>query len=374
MNFFADVKGDQAELYGPIQTPKWTQDTVAEKLDLKPENVSVGLSRMGGGFGRRLYGDFATEAAQISQLVKAPIQLQFTREDDMTAGTYRPASKYVIKAAIKNGAITAYHLKEVAINRNMFGLIPHFFPAGAIENYQVDLHLLESNITTGAWRAPYTNFLAFAEQSFIDELAEKLNIDAVQLRLDLLEKAKSVAAIDESIEYSPERMQGVVRLAAEKGKWNKQLEEGIYQGFSAYYSHNTHVAEMAHIKMVDDLPQILKVVCAVDCGILINPIAAKNQVEGGIIDGIGHAMYGDLSFEEGKPSAANFHQFHLIRNMEAPKVEVHFVKNDLSPTGLGEPSLPPAGGAIANAIYKATGKRLYKQPFIQALNTDRKKL
>lgn len=367
MNFFADVKNDKADLYGPIQTPKWTQDKVSKKLDIKPENISIGMSRMGGGFGRRLYGDFATEAAQISQLIKAPVQLQFTREDDMTAGTYRPASKYEIKAAIKNGGITAYHLKEVAINSNMFGAIPHFFPAGAIENYQVDFHMIESNITTGAWRAPYTNFLAFAEQSFFDELAEKLKIDAVQLRLDLLEKAKPAAAKDEAIEYSPERMQGVIRLAAEKGKWNEQLEDGIYQGFSAYYSHNTHVAEMAHIKMVDDLPQVLKVICAVDCGIVVNPLAAKNQIEGGIIDGIGHAMFGDFSFEDGKPSSANFHQYRLIRNMEAPKIEVHFVKSELSPTGLGEPSLPPAGGAIANAIYKATGKRLYKQPFVNEL-------
>jgi len=366
MNFFADVQNDKAELYGPIQTPKRTRDSIAEKLGLKPENVSLGMSRMGGGFGRRLYGDFALEAAQISQLVKAPIQLQFTREDDMTAGIYRPSSKYKIKAAIKNGQLTAYHLKEVVINANMFGLIPHFFPACAVKNYQVDLYQLESNITIGAWRAPYTNFLASAEQSFFDELAEKLNIDAVQLRLDLLEQAIPVAAKDDQIEYSPERMQGVIRLAAEKAKWN-ETEDGIYQGFSAYYSHNTHVAEVAHIEMEDDLPVILKVICAVDCGIVINPLAAKNQIEGGIIDGIGHAMYGDLTFADGVPSAGNFNKYRLIRNREAPEVEVHFVKSDLSPTGLGEPSLPPAGGAISNAIYKATGKRLYTQPFINEL-------
>jgi len=366
MNFFADVKGDIAELYGPIQTPKWTQERVAEKLSVPLENVTIGMSRMGGGFGRRLYGDFALEAAEISQLVKAPIQLTFTREDDMTAGTYRPASKYAIKAAIKNNKITGYHLKEVAINSNMFGLVAHFFPAGAIDNYQVDLHILESNITTGAWRAPYTNFLASAEQSFFDELAEKLNIDAVQLRLDLLEKAKPVAASDEKIEYSPERMQKVIGLVAEKANWGK-TEDGIFEGFSAYYSHNTHVAEVAHLKMVDNIPVVHKVFCAVDCGIVVNPIAAENQVKGGVIDGVGHAMYGDLTFVDGKPSNNNFHQFRLIRNMEAPKVAVFFVKNNLSPTGLGEPSLPPAGGAVVNAIYKATNKRLYKQPFIKQL-------
>jgi len=366
MNFFADVKGDNAELYGPIQTPKWTQERVAEKLALPIENVTVGMSRMGGGFGRRLYGDFALEAAEISQLAKAPVQLTFTREDDMTAGIYRPASKYIIKAAIKDGNITAYHLKEVAVNSNMFGLIPHFFPAGAIDNYQVDFHLLESNITTGAWRAPYTNFLASAEQSFFDELAERLNIDTIQLRLNLLEKAKPVAEKDKEIEYSPERMQAVIRLVAEKANWGN-TEDGIFEGFSAYYSHNTHVAEIAHIKMVDNTPLVVKVFCAVDCGIVVNPLAAHNQVKGGVIDGIGHAMYGDLNFDKGKPSASNFHQFRLIRNLEAPEVEVFFVKSDVSPTGLGEPSLPPAGGAIVNAIYKATGKRLYIQPYTKQL-------
>jgi len=366
MNFFADIKDGKAELYGPIQTPKWTQERVAKKLGIELENVTIGMSRMGGGFGRRLYGDFALEAAEISQLVKAPIQLTFTREDDMTAGTYRPASKYAIKAAIKNNDITAYHLKEVAVNGNMFGSIPHFFPAGAIDNYQVDFHQLESNITTGAWRAPYTNFLASAEQSFFDELAEKLNVDTIQLRLDLLEKAKSIAEKDEQIEYSPQRMQDVIKLVAEKASWGK-TDDGVFEGFSAYYSHNTHVAEIVHLKMKDNVPVIKNVFCAVDCGIVVNPIAAENQVKGGIIDGIGHAMYGDLTFKDGKPSANNFHQFRLIRNLEAPKVEVFFVKNNISPTGLGEPSLPPAGGAVVNAIYKATGKRLYKQPFMGQL-------
>lgn len=366
MNFFADVKDGKAELYGPIQTPKWTQERVAEKLGLAIEQVTIGMSRMGGGFGRRLYGGFALEAAEISQLAKAPIQLTFTREDDMTAGMYRPASKYKIKAAIKDGEVTAYHLKEVAFNSNMFGLIPHFFPAGAIDNYQVDLYVLKSKITTGAWRAPYTNFLASAEQSFFDEIAEKLNIDRVQLHLDLLEKAKPMAEKDEQIEYSPERMQNVIKLVAEKANWGK-TDDDVFEGFSAYYSHNTHVAEIAHLKMVDNIPEVQKVFCAVDCGIVVNPIAAENQVKGGIIDGIGHAMYGDLSFTDGKPSANNFHQFRLIRNMEAPRVEVFFVNNNLSPTGLGEPSLPPAGGAVVNAIYKATGKRLYKQPFVDQL-------
>ena len=184
------------------------------------------------------------------------------------------------------------------------------------------------------------------------------------MRLDLLENAKAPAEEDDRIEYSPARMQETIKLAAEKGNWNVD-EPGVYKGFSAYYSHNTHVAEVAHVTMDNGVPVVKKVTCAVDCGIVINPIAAKNQVEGGIIDGIGHAMYGDLTFDNGRPSARNFDKFRLIRHAEAPEVEVFFVENGLDPTGLGEPSLPPAGGAIANAFYRATGKRMYKQPFIK---------
>jgi isoquinoline 1-oxidoreductase beta subunit len=363
MNFFASVTDSAVELYGPIQTPQGTRGRIAKAINRDEKEITLGMSRMGGGFGRRLYGDFAEEAALISDAIRKPVQLQFTREDDMTAGTYRPASKYKIKASVKDGKVTGYQLTEVAVNANMYGLIPNFFPAFAIDNYQVDDHQLKSDITVGAWRAPYTNFLAFAEQSFFDELAEKMNVDAVQLRLDLLENAKKHTD-NPDLQWSPERMQETIKLAADKGGWGKE-ENGVYKGFSAYYSHNTHVAEVAHVIMKDGVPTVDKVVCAIDCGIVVNPIAAKNQVEGGVVDGIGHAMYGDLTFKNGKPSADNFHQFRLIRHQEAPKVEVHFVQNTLSPTGLGEPSLPPAGGAVSNALYKATGKRIYKQPFIK---------
>ena len=362
MNFYAHVKGDKVITKGPIQTPKWTQDRMAKKVGLETENVQVDLTRMGGGFGRRLYGDFAEEAAQISQLVGTPIQLLWSREDDMTAGTYRPASKYKIKAGVKDGKLTAYQLTEACINGNMFNLIPHYFPAGCVDNYQVRADKLESNITTGAWRAPYTNFLASAEQSFIDELAAALEVDAVQFRLDLLKKLND--GEDEKIEYSGKRMADVIKLAAEKSGWSSP-KSGSYLGMSAYYSHNTHVAEVAEVVLEDDRPVVKKVYCAVDCGIVINPLAAKNQIEGGIIDGIGHAMYGDLKFSDGAPSVNNFDRYRLIRSNEAPDVEVYFVENTIDPTGLGEPSLPPAGGAVANAIAAATGKRFYKQPFMQ---------
>lgn len=363
MNFFADVTENKVELIGPVQTPSRTRNSVATLLDRPREQVTVAMTRMGGGFGRRLYGDFALEAAEISSLAKKPVKVVFSREDDMTAGIYRPASKYKFRAAVKDGKITGYHLTGAGIGSSRSSWTrENWFPAGGIENYKVESHSLQSNITTGAWRAPITNFLAIAEQSFFDEVAEEMAADAVQLRLDILERAKNTPV--GTISYEPEKMIGVIKLAAEKGNWGKP-EAGVSQGFSCYYSHNTYVAEVAHVRMRNGNPFIEKMTTAVDCGIVVNPDAAINQIQGGVVDGIGHAMYGDFKFINGEPQAQNFNQYRLIRTAEAPKVDVHFVKNSNDPTGLGEPSLPPAGGALANGIAKATGTRLYKIPFVK---------
>ncbi len=368
MNFYADMTQEVAHLVGPIQTPAWSASMISRIFDKKPEQIHLEMTRMGGGFGRRLYGDFVLEAAEISDKIQKPVKVMYSREDDMAAGTYRPAIKYRIAASLKDGKITGYHLKEAAINSNMYGLIPNFFPAGCIPNYKVSTANYKSKMTTGAWRAPYTNFLAFAEQTFFRELADELGKDHPQLLIELLQNVKGTT--DKRIEYSGQRMEDTIKLAVSKSNWGN-APKGRYQGFAAYYSHNTHVAEVAEIEMKDGVPVVKKVTAAVDCGIVVNPLGAKNQVEGGVIDGIGHAMYGDLSFKDGAPLATNFDRYRLIRMQETPEVDVHFVQNGESPTGLGEPGLPPAGGAIANAVKAATGTQMLEQPFINYF--DKKK-
>ncbi len=366
MNFYANVTDQKIHLVGPIQTPASAASTVATLLERDEKDIKLEMTRMGGGFGRRLYGDFVYEAAEISDKIRKPVKMVSTREDDMTTGVYRPAIKYRIAASIKNGEITGYHLKEAAINGNMYGIIPNFFPAGAIANYQVDVAKYDSNITTGAWRAPYTNFLSFAEQSFLDEIAEITEKDPVQMRLDMLERVKG--STDDSLQYSAERLQEVLKLAVKKSEY-RTPKEGVFQGVCAYYCHNTHVAEVADVIIENNRPVVKKITVAVDCGIVINPLGAKNQIEGGAIDGVGHSMYGDFAFENGLPLSNNYDKYRLIRMNETPIVETHFVKNTLSPTGLGEPTLPPAGAAVAIAMKKATGDRLYKQPFVSSLMT-----
>lgn len=361
MNFFADVKGDRAELIGPTQTPERAKMETAQLLGIPAENVTVEMTRLGGGFGRRLRADFVTEAAQLSQMTGSPIKLIWSREDDITGGAYRPAVRYRFEAALDAaGNMTAYKLRGVGINAGNTTRQDNF-PSGAVENVLIESVEHKSPITTNAWRAPITNFLAYAEQSFLDEVAYAAKKDPVQFRLDLLKKAKSNPV--GTVGYDVDRMIGVVEMAAEKSNWGK--DANVMQGFSVYYSHRSYVAQVANIEMENNQPNLKKIFAVTDCGIVVNPSGADHQVRGGIVDGMGHAMYGNLTFENGLPKQKNFDTYRLIRMKEVPEIDVHYVDNGIDPTGLGEPALPPTGGAIANAIFKATGRRLKSQPFIE---------
>lgn len=362
MNFFANVTADKAELVGPIQTPEWTEPAAAARLGLPLEKVDIMMTRMGGGFGRRLYGHFVVEAAAISQQVGAPVKLVYTREDDMSQGTYRPAYLATYRAALdKDNKLTAFHVRAGGIPESP--LFANRFPAGAIDNYLAEDWTIDSNITTGAFRAPRSNFIAGAEQSFLDEVAEAMGKDPIELRLELLERAAK-DPVGENNDYDADRYAGVLKLVKEKSGWGQQ-QGNMNRGVSAYFCHDSYVAQVLDLVMENEKPVVERVCCAIDCGIVINPDAATNLAEGGIVDGIGHAMYSQLTFKDGVVEQQNFDKYRLIRHSEAPrKIDVHFVKNEIAPTGLGEPPFPPVMGALANAMYKATGTRYYDQPFI----------
>ena len=360
MNFFAHFKGDSIELAGPSQTPEAAQKQIAKMLNIAPEKVTLELTRMGGGFGRRLNTDYAVEAAELSSIIKAPVKVTWTREDDMTGGIYRPAVRYRFKASIdKAGNMTGFMLHGAGMNAGNSTRQDNF-PAGAVDNLLIQSSDHKSPITTGPWRAPITNFLAYAEQAFLDEVAAAAGKDPVQFRLELLDKAEKSPV--GKITYETKRFREVIKLAAEKSGWGKK-KKGVSQGFSVYFSHASYVAQVAEMTMAKGKPVLKKVYAAVDCGIVINESSAKNQIYGAIVDGIGHAMYGNLTFKDGAPQQENFNKYRLIRYNEVPDIEAHFVNNGIEPTGLGEPALPPTGGALANAIFKTTGKRLYNQPF-----------
>ena len=360
MNFFADVRADGTVLLaGPTQVPQSAQKAVASLLKIDEKKVEVELSKMGGGFGRRLNNDYALDAAELSSIIKKPVKVMWTREDDMGGGIYRPAARYHFKAGLDaSGNMIAFYLRGVGINAGNSTRQDNF-PVGAIENVLVESVNQVSAVTTGPWRAPITNFLGYAEQAFLDEVAEAGGKDPVQMRLDWLARAKSNPV--GKITYEPDRFIEVIKQAAEKSNWKKK--PGVHQGFSVYFSHLSYVAQVADAQIVDGKAKITHVTAVTDCGEVVNLSGAENQIKGAIIDGMGHAMFAKLRFNDGVASPTNFNGYRLIKGNEIPTINAYFVDNGIEPTGLGEPALPPTGGSIANALYAATKKRLYKQPF-----------
>jgi CO/xanthine dehydrogenase Mo-binding subunit len=366
MNFFANVTENSAELIGPTQTPEALEGSVSKLLNIPIENITVNMTRMGGGFGRRLYVHFGMEAAAISKKIGAPVKLIYTREDDMSQGTYRPAYQSKYKAGLdENNNLIAFSVKGAGLPEG--SVFPNRFPAGTVDNYSAEKIKSKTNITTGAWRAPRSHFTAGAEQSFLDEVAELAGKDPIDFRLELFDRAIN-NPVGEKHDYEAERYAGVLKLVKEKSNWG-ETKQGVYRGVAAYFCHSTYVAEVVDLVMENGEPKIKKVCCAVDCGIVVNKDAAKNMIQGGVIDGIGHAMYSQLTFNNGAVNEMNFDRYQLMRHSQAPEdIEVFFVKNEIAPTGLGEPGLPPAVGALANALYQATGQRLTKQPFANQIN------
>lgn len=367
VNCFAHVTADKAEIYGPIQAPEFTMQTLTARLGLPKEKIHIKLARMGGGFGQRAYGHHLVEAAIISQKVNAPVKLVYTREDDMSYGIYRPTYTATYKAALdENNNLVAFMVRGGGIPEHP--VAANRFPAGAVDNYLAEGWEIESNITIGAFRAPRSNFIAGAEQSFLDEVAELAGKDPIDFRLELLDRAMK-NPVGKNNDYDAERYAGVLKLVRDKSNWNNP-PSGVHRGVAAYFCHNTYVAEVLDLTMRNDVPSVQKVYAAVDCGIVVNPDAATNMGEGGIVDGIGNALFGELTFVDGVPQKTNFDKYRLIRQKETPRsIEIHYVQNDHDPTGLGEPLFPPIFAAVANAMYKATGQRYYEQPFTKKSGT-----
>lgn len=361
MNFYADVRDGKARCRGPLQKAELTEKTLSARLGIPIENIDIELTRLGGGYGRRSYAHWATEAALISQKMNAPIKLVYSREDDMTGGIYRPAYQATYRAALDaDNKLIAFHVNAGGTSDSP--LYANRFPAGSIDHYLAESWTIPSNITIGSFRAPRSNFIACAEQSFLDEIAGEIGKDPIDFRLELLERVQN-NPVGEKNDYDASRYAGVLKLVREKSGWDNK-ESKVHRGVSAYFCHNSYAAIVLEMTVKNNNSVIERVHCAVDCGIVVNPDAAKNLAEGAIVDGIGNALFGSLNFNNGKPDKQNFDKYRMIRMSEAPKkIDVHFVQNNIDPTGLGEPTFPPVLGAVANALYQATGGRYYDQPF-----------
>lgn len=364
MNATADVRKESCEIWAPTQFPDFIIGAAAEITKLKREAIKMNITLLGGGFGRRIEPDYGIEAVQISQAIGAPVKVVWTREDDMHHDFYRPTSYHRLSAGFdEKGQVTSWKHHIVApsiVGQRWPETIKNGLDEQTVEgiatmsygipNVSVEYSMANTAIPTGWWRSVYNTQNAFVQESFLDEVAAATGKDPYELRRNLLSK-------------SPELL-GVLELAATKAGWGKPLPEGHFRGIACHHSFNTFAAEVVEISVTKDgTLRVHRIVCALNCGIVVNPDMAQAQVESALLDGLSAALKGEITIENGQVQQSNFHDYELLRMEETPaSIEIHFVSSLEAPTGLGEPPLPPVAPALANAIFAATGKRIRRLP------------
>ncbi|HLV88857.1 MAG TPA: xanthine dehydrogenase family protein molybdopterin-binding subunit [Candidatus Sulfotelmatobacter sp.] len=380
MNITVHARGDSAEVWAPTQSPDWVQGTVAQVLGLKPDKVTVHTTFMGGGFGRRYMADFPAEAAQIAKVVGKPVQLVWSREDDMTHDFYRPMSTHRFQGAIgKDGRPTAwFHTLASTSIRGFWDpkAPPESQEVGgaqqmpyAIPNVRLEFNDASSAVPRAWWRSVENSFNGFAVECFIDEIAAAANEDPVEFRRKLLVKPANWKRKDED-DVDPARLRAVLDLAAEKSGWGKPLPKGTGRGIASFCSFGSYFAEVAEVTVKGNDFKINRIVAAVDCGQIVNPESVRSQTEGAIIYGLSAALKNEITIKNGAVEQTNFDAYDPLRINEAPPIEVHLIQSKEECGGMGEPALPPAAPAVANAIFAASGKRLRKLPFqLQSVET-----
>lgn len=374
-NCTAHVRADgSAEIWAPTQTPADGREAVAKVLGLSEDGITVHMIRAGGGFGRRLMNDYMVEAAWVSQKVGSPVKLVWTREDDLRQDYYRPGGFHFLRGGLdRQGRVVGLQDHFISFGRDgefvnaaeMGGEAGQEFPAGFVKNLSYDVSLMELAATTGWLRAPASNALFFVLESFLDELAHASGRDPVELRLELLRGKFG------NSDLVPERLAGVLETVAARSDWGKaRLPARTGLGIAATYSYQGYFAHVVrvHVSAAGDV-RVEKVWSVGDVGRqIINPINAENQVQGAVIEGIGHCLDQQVTFENGRVVQSNFHECPLMRMSQVPaEIDVHFRVTDYPPTGLGEPPLPPVMPALCNAIFAATGKRVRSLPIDRRL-------
>jgi isoquinoline 1-oxidoreductase subunit beta len=384
MNCIADVRANSCEIWAPSQTPETAQQNITKALGLPPEAITIHTTLMGGGFGRRLFVDYVDEAVEISKAIGKPVQLVWSRSDDMRNGFFHPASVEHFRAAIDEGQVVSWQHKSVGSPLSMFGLptpedmknrnryaedespwgafdTPYKFPALKIDYVPVD-----SPVPSGAWRAVEYPSRVFGRESFMDEVAHALGKDPLQLRIDLLQPGDVIKLGDQNLDRG--RMIRVLEATREKSDWAKPFRvPGRLAGRGVainIYHTDSYLAQVAEVSMASDLTdlRIHRILCVVDCGLAINPAGLEGQVESGITWGLSATLHGKIDFRNGRAEQSGFHDFQVIRMDEMPRVETHIVPSPAHPGGFGEHAVPPVAPAVANAIFAATGKRVRRLP------------
>jgi isoquinoline 1-oxidoreductase beta subunit len=369
------------EMWAPTQNPSAGHGAVTKLLGLAPEKVQIHITRMGGGFGRRLTNDFMSQSAAIAaKMPGTPVQLIWSREDDLRSDFYRPGGWHKFKAALdKDGKLIGF-TDHFATFANPAGgpydpasMTPDEFPGDFVPNLRYSKDEMDTRVPMGPLRAPRSNALSFVFQSFLDEVAHAQGRDLPALLLEMYRGGKKKPDADSGLfgmqpGFDPARAIAVIEKAQAMSDWGKSAGEGHGKGLGFYYSHLGYFAEVVDVTVSGSNVSVHDVWVAGDVGSqIINPFGALNQVEGSVIDGIGQALALAVEFEGGAVKQSNFHDYPVPRMPVTPRIHTEFVITDNAPTGMGEPALPPVIPALANAVFAATGKRVRSLPLQAAL-------
>jgi isoquinoline 1-oxidoreductase beta subunit len=372
-NAVAWVQDETCEVWAPTQNPQSARDEIVVYLGVSEENVTINVTLLGGGFGRKSKSDFIVEAAIISKAINAPAQVVWSREDDIQHGYYHTVSAQYMKASIdKNGKVTGW------LHRFALPSITSTFSPGVdyaagfeissasnipfnIDNVKIEVGKAPAHVRIGWLRSVINIPHGFSINVFADELAVAANKDPLEFRLDLIGEDRIVNP-DENIPFKTQRLKNVLQLAAKNANWGKDLPEGHAQGLAVHYSFNSYVASVVEVSVIDGKLKVHQVHTVIDCGLVVNKNTVIAQMEGSAIFGMSLAFYGKITAKDGAIEQGNYHDYKMIRMHEAPKINVEIVESTENPTGVGEPGVPVIAPAIVNAIYKATGKRYHNLP------------